>query len=226
MANVMQSTAGPIRTVLDAQGGALALFLPNDRSKIIKRGMREMGNMWLFKWMPLRFTAYAYKLGYRRTRKWANKKQNAGGKDIPFVGMTPIGGGPAFPTWKQINGEKMQVAAVKFGRVTASGSGGAEMVTIKVPYGHAILPGHSEVFKFIPPNEMEDMAIVLARRIANEIAGAAYKASSVAYVAARKENAAIRGSVRADARMARQTRKIGAVARRQNKTYKSRKRTT
>jgi hypothetical protein len=167
---IHQAKHGPMRVVVEAHGGALALFSPAHRAKVIKRGLRESGMMWLYKWMPLRFTKYAYKLGYYVSNKWKARKLREGGSDMPYVGLTPSGGGPPVPSWNARNGAKM-ADAVRAGRVTASGKDGAERLNILVPYGHPIQSEKSVPFRTIPANEMEDMAAVLSRRIANEIAG-------------------------------------------------------
>jgi len=159
------------RATLEVQGGALALFSPGRRSQIIKRAMREAGYMWLFKWVPMRFTPYAFRIGYRVSKKWANKKIRAIGKAIPFIGATPTGGGKAFPGWSQVNGAKM-CDAIKDARLTASGNNGREVINIKIPYGHAIQNNNSKVFRRVAPWEMDDMARVFERRMASEISGA------------------------------------------------------
>jgi hypothetical protein len=167
---VSDTRKGPMRVVIEAHGGALALFVPAERAKVVKRGLREAGMMWLYKWMPRRFTAYAYFLGYRVSNKWKALKQGLTGSSAPFVGLTPSGGGQATGPWWQRNGAKM-ADAVRAGRVTASGKSEAESLTIKVPYGHPIQTDKSTVFRTIAPREMDEIAEVLGRRVANEISG-------------------------------------------------------
>lgn len=161
---------GPLRVVIEAHGGALALYSKQNRSKVIKRGMREAGMMWVHKWLFLRFTRYAYKLGYYVSNKWKARKVREGGSDMPYVGLTPTGGGPPVPSWKTHNGAKM-IDAVRGARVTAGGSDGNERINILVPYGHPIQTEKAKPFRTVAANEIEDMADVLSRRIANEIAG-------------------------------------------------------
>jgi hypothetical protein len=161
---------GPLRVVIEAHGGALAIFSPASRAKVIKRAFRESGMKWMHKWMPLRFTRYAYRLGYYVSNKWKARKLRDGGSDSPYVGLTPTGGGPPVPNWNARNGAKM-VDAVRGGRVTASGRGGNEVLNIMVPYGHPIQSEKAVKFRTIAPNEIEDMADVMSRRIANEIKG-------------------------------------------------------
>lgn len=168
---VHQSKQGPFRVVIEAYGGALNLFSPAHRSKVIKRAFREAGNVWLFKWMPKRFTNYAFMLGYRVSNKWKAIKIRYGGASIPFIGLTPSGGGRKDGPWWQRSGEKMATAA-RNGRVTASGSSGQEVLKILVPYGHPIQTEKAKVFRTVHQIELEDMAQVFARRLASEIEGA------------------------------------------------------
>lgn len=133
--------------------------------------MRQLGNHWLYKWVPLRFTNYAFMIGYRVSNKWRTLKSRYLTAVLPFVGMTPSGGGNMDGPWWQRNKAKMADAVSK-GRVSVSGNGGNETAVIRIPYGHPIQTDKAKVFRTISPNEMEDLAGVLATRLANEISGA------------------------------------------------------
>lgn len=168
---VHQAKQGPLRVVIEAYGGALNLFSPPHRARVVKRALREIGNVWLYKWMPKRFTAFAYTLGYRVSNRWKRIKLQFGGSAAPYTGLTPPGGGNMSGPWWQRNKEKM-ASAVERGRVTASGRDGAEVLNILVPYGHPIQTDKAKIFKTVHQVEIEDMAQVFARRLASEIGGA------------------------------------------------------
>lgn len=169
---VHRAQHGPMRVVLEAHGGALALFAPAHRSRVIKRALREGGSMWLHKWMPLRFTKYAYVIGYRVSGKWRNIKERYLAPILPFVGFTPTGGGKYGPPgWSGTNGAKM-ADAVRGARITAGGRDGAERIDIRIPYGHPVQSRTSAVFKTVTARELDDVAAVFSRRLASEISGA------------------------------------------------------
>jgi hypothetical protein len=163
---------GPLRVAIEANEGALALFSDKERAKIVRRGMERAGWTWAKKWMPLRFTRYAFKLGYRVSARWVRYKMFKLGEAIPFVGMTPPGGGDMSGHWTQRNKAKMIVQALGRVKVTAKGGKGQEEVTIRVPYGHAIQTQHSKWFKTVTDQEAEDMARALSKRVADEMNGA------------------------------------------------------
>jgi hypothetical protein len=55
---------GGIRGVLTAHGAALNLFSQRERNEIVRDAFEYGGNHWIWKWLPLRFTAYARTIGY------------------------------------------------------------------------------------------------------------------------------------------------------------------
>jgi hypothetical protein len=168
---ISDQKTGPFRVVLEAQGGALALFSPQHRTTVMRRIMKRTGNHFLFKWIPARFSGYAYKLGYRVSNKWRRLKERMLTGVVPYVGMTPSGGGNPGGPWWQRNKAKM-VDAVQKGRVSATGSGTDVAAVIRIPYGHPIQTDKAAIFRTIAPNEIEDMAGVFAQALASEIAGA------------------------------------------------------
>jgi hypothetical protein len=116
--------------------------------------------------MMRRFSNYAMILGHRNSGKWKNyKKRVLGVEAVPFIGLTPSGGGPAAPNWSQVNGAKMK-DAVLGARVQSVGIGGRESITIRIPYGHPILPDASRAFRKIPQREIDG----IAREVGAELA--------------------------------------------------------
>jgi hypothetical protein len=168
---VHSAKQGPLRVVIEAHGGALMLFSPKHRTVVMRRAMRQLGNHWLHKWVPMRLSNYAFMLGYRVSGKWRTIKARYLTGVVPFIGMTPPGGGSADGPWWQRNKAKMADAITK-GRVSVSGRDGNETAIIRIPYGHPIQTEKAKVFRTIAPNEMADLAVVLSKRIANEISGA------------------------------------------------------
>lgn len=160
---------GPIRTTLEAYGGALALFSPAERNRAKRRAGERGGRFWLAVWMPKRFSGYAYFLGYRVSSKWAAKKKSGGVGNTPYVGMTPPGGGPAAPGYKQNNGAKM-ADAVSGSTVTTPANG--ESINIKVPYGHPIQSDKAAAFRTLPASEVEAIANEMADELGRIISGA------------------------------------------------------
>lgn len=162
---IIDEKRGPIRVVLEAYGGALALFSKPQANKARKIALTRGGDYWVAVWMMRRFSKYAYFLGHRSGRRWNNRKRRQlGTEPIPFYGLTPPGGGPPAPGYTQINGAKMK-DAVRGAKVKAVGIEGREHVDILVPYGHPIRTEDSKAFKMLPQREIN----LIAKEIGDEL---------------------------------------------------------
>lgn len=160
---------GPIRTTFEVFGGALALFSRAERNRAKRLAGGRGGRYWLSVWMPRRFSGYAFLLGYRVSGRWLATKRRNGAGAVPFVGLTPSGGGPVAPGYKQVNGAKM-ADAIAGSSVSTSSDG--ERITIKVPYGHPIQTDKAEAFRRIPAHEVEAIAAEIGDELGRIISGA------------------------------------------------------
>lgn len=170
-APVYQVKQGPIRAKLMAEGGALALFDPKQRNTIVRIAMKAGGDFWVGTFLPKRFSQYAVSIGYRVSSRWRKYKEFQTGVAVPFVGLTPPGGGPRAPKWKNTNPQKMITAALAGSKATATATGNNARINISIPYGHAVLPETSEMFRTVPSWEMDRIADVVGARLQDLLDG-------------------------------------------------------
>ncbi len=167
---------------IDANKEALAYFSQSDQNRIVRTTFQAAGDFWIKAWLPMRFSTYAYSLGYYVSRAWRATKQKILGQAIPFLGFTPEGGGLGKPPPKkrfvttplQANGEKMITAAMRGARAVgfAYGKGGDARVDILIPIGHPVQPNTIRAFTTVPQNEVATMAGAGARTMASLLDGA------------------------------------------------------
>ncbi len=167
---VYEAKVGPIRAQILAAGGALVLFDASTRNEIIRAAMLEGGKFWMRAFLPMRFSQYAYRLGYTVSEKWSRRKLRDLGVSVPFVGFTPPGGGRRAPTWKGTNPEKMITAALNGASVRASAAAGRASLTIRVPYGHAVREETTASFRTLPSWEVARIAEVVGKALVDQIA--------------------------------------------------------
>ena len=146
--------------------GPFAKLMTRERKAIVLASLREGGEFFKAKYIPLRFTDYAYRLGYRVTVDWKKfKKRVLNTKRAqPFIGPTPAGGGQ-FPSLISgmpdvRNAEKMAVAMQRGCRVDVSGTSRGGNIKIRTPYGHPILPVMAKAFTNV--TEAENQAVAQA----------------------------------------------------------------
>lgn len=153
-----------INSVFTLSGPCQKLFGP-ERKALINACLLEGGEYFKDTYIPMRFTDYAYRLGYRVTDRWKQEKRRVlqSKRALPYIGMTPAGGGDAgamvLPTH---NGEKMSVAMARGCRVDVSGTSRGGNIIIKTPYGHAILPPLAAAFNTVLPAEYQAVTRVVA----------------------------------------------------------------
>ncbi len=168
---VDQGAQGGIKWALEYRGKALGLFDPRERNAILAEGFRKMGLAWIAKWLPLRFTNYAYKLGYDVSEKYSRLKARIMENPLPLIGPPGIARrrkigragklagttytyGTAGPADKLVN--------TSTGASSRSTSpGGKPRVTIKIPTGHAVAAIVSATLRSLPAHEVKDLAKVL-----------------------------------------------------------------
>lgn len=162
---VHEAKVGPVRAVLLAEGPALALFKPAIRNTIVRTALKAGGNLWIDVFLGKRFGPYAYRIGYYVSRKWRQFKERGMGQAVPFVGFTPSGGGRIAPRWKQRNGEKMKVAAIKGARIAVTATQTKARITFSIPFGHPIQSTTSAQFRTLPSWEVERVAQATAKEL-------------------------------------------------------------
>lgn len=167
MRTIIDTKAGPIRTVIQANTMSLLTFAPAERNVIMRTALQAGGDFWIRVFLMKRLSAYAYRLSYRVSKKWRETKEQWGGGNTPFVGLTPVGGGHPVPTWSQTNGQKMS-EAIKGAYAKARAQGLTKQVLeVRVPYGHAIPADKSAVFRTIPSWELQRVAEVVGKTLAS-----------------------------------------------------------
>lgn len=156
--------------------GPFGEIVKGDRKAVVLACLLEGGEWFRTARIPLRFTNFAYQLGYRVSEKWKKEKRHVlrARQANPFIGITNPGGGDAGSlVAKVINPEKMAIAMEQGCRVEASGTSAGGNIFIRTPYGHPILAAFAEVMKTVTDSEYQ--------QIAQQVAGAlnAFLASGV-----------------------------------------------
>ncbi len=145
--------------------GPFAKFLGADRKVIIRESLWAGGEWFRTERIPMRFTDFAYRLGYRVTDEWKKEKRNVlqSRRAFPFIGMTPTGGGDAGSLKaKRINAEKMATAMARGCRTDISGTSKGGNILIRTPYGHPILPVFAQVFQTVTADEYQQVARIVS----------------------------------------------------------------
>jgi hypothetical protein len=162
---VHEVTVGPVRAQLIAAGPALALFRDSERNAFVRFALTAGGAFWLDVFLPKRFSDYSTSFGYRVSRKWRDLKIALTGVAVPFVGLTPSGGGPVAPRWKQENGAKMVDVALADSRARATATGNSAAIIITIPYGHPVQADTSDMFRTLPSWEVDRIADVVGQTL-------------------------------------------------------------
>ncbi|HYG68735.1 MAG TPA: hypothetical protein VD838_13800, partial [Anaeromyxobacteraceae bacterium] len=138
---VQRYTNGPIKAVLEAEASRLELFSKRERNALLARSLERALHAWRAVYMRIRFMKPV--------------------TESPFHYQ----GDPRSPMFE--SGE-MKEAAYK-GRIIARSPGGRVRGTVGVPFGHAVTPEISRVWKVLPPNEVTFVAVRFAKHVAREI---------------------------------------------------------
>jgi hypothetical protein len=162
--------------------GPFAQLASNTERKVVAQSALRVGGEWFrAERIPLRFTDFAYRLGYRVTDDWKKFKRRVlkSGRAVPYIGTTPPGGGDiesfirGMPT--VYNPEKMAVAIERGCRVDITGTSKGGDIIIRTPYGHPIRPLMAEAFKTVTPEEYQGVAQRVAAAFRDFLAGAKAK---------------------------------------------------
>ncbi len=169
MIKVAEGKKGTIGWTFECNQEALFLFSEEEQRKIVKTTYQAVGDFWIARWLPKRFSMYAYQLGYFISGKWRSVKTRLLGSAIPYLGFTPQGGGSGNPPYKRRligppknppNGEKMIIAALTGARAAgfAAMKGRDARVDIIIPIGHPVQPQTIATFTTVPATEMQTLA--------------------------------------------------------------------
>lgn len=153
---VHTSKAGPIRTVVEASEGMLSLFTQKGRNDLLRDAMWAGGMYWRSEFLPMRFTDYAKRLGYKNTPQTLTKKIKAN-RMLPLVWTGDLK--------SMADGTKVEARASKSNAV----------ITIRIP-GPPYMNQQRMVYKIlrtIPPWEIERIADNVAKALAANLSEAA-----------------------------------------------------
>ncbi len=160
-----------INAIFELKGPFAKLASNTERKVVAQAALREGGEWFRTERIPLRFTDYAYRLGYRVTDAWKAFKRRTlkTGRALPYIGTTPAGGGKILSIagghhdgLTVDNPEKMAVAMARGCRVDISGTSKGGDILIRTPYGHPILPAMADAFKRVVPEEYQRVAQTVA----------------------------------------------------------------
>jgi len=173
MPRVADSKNGAFRVAIEANREAMVLFSKSDQNRMLRTASLSGAELFVDRDLFRRFSRWAIgALGAFTSAKWRKYKTLRGGVDVPFVGLTPIGGGPPAPNWKQQNGEKMNVAIRRGARATAVAKNTDATATIRLPFGHALRPETAKRFATLTTKELREIGEEQARVLAAILNGA------------------------------------------------------
>jgi len=167
---------GSTNSVVQYYGDFWKLVSTADRKTIIHAALREGGLLWMVRYIPMRFGSYAHRLGYRVSHAWKAFKRRMlrSGAAVPYVGVTPPGGGETIVKkgnrifrGKHRNFEKMSVAIERGANVKVRGTSQGGDIHIAIPYGHPVQQLHSDALKRLPPNETKAVVDEVAKQMAS-----------------------------------------------------------
>jgi hypothetical protein len=158
--------------------GNLWKLSTSERKTMIHTALRYGGLLWMVSYIPRRFTNYAYGLGYRVTDGWKKFKRRilGGGNSLPFIGVTPPGGGTSVvKKGKQIfkgkrrNAEKMAVAVQRGSNVQVKGTSQGGDIHVAMPLGHPLNKQTADAYGKLPPAETQAVVDEVAKQLASLI---------------------------------------------------------
>lgn len=158
---IHRGAAGKVKWAIHAHDDELAQFSASEQNTAIRTALLAGGELFIDTYVMMRFSDYARKLGYGIASNWLSVKLQALGKAIPFVGLTPPGGGRSGGGHKATNPEKMIVAVMRGTRATAtatSSDGGRHTISILIPFGHPLRPSDADIFTTVLPAEIDAVA--------------------------------------------------------------------
>ncbi len=172
-----------VNVIFEMRGPFAKLATAKERKVVAFSALREGGEWFRSERIPLRFTDWVYRLGYRVTDAWKafKRRTTKTGRALPFIGTTPPGGGDILSLaggnaeLVVHNAEKMAVAMTRGCRVEIAGTSKGADILIRTPYGHPIRPEYAEVFGTVTPEEYQKVAQVVAAAFRDFLANARVK---------------------------------------------------
>ncbi len=173
-----------INVIFEMKGPFAKLASNTERKVVAQAALREGGEWFRSERIPMRFTDWAYRLGYRVTDAWKafKRRTTKTGRALPFIGTTPPGGGDILSLaggnhdgLVVHNAEKMAIAMERGCRVDISGTSKGGDILIRTPFGHPIRPEYAEVFKKVTPEEYQQVARIVAAAFQEFLASAKMK---------------------------------------------------
>lgn len=172
-----------LNAIFELKGPFAKLSNSTERKTIIQAALREGGEWFRVERIPLRFSDWVYRNGYRVTDSWKAFKRRVlqTGRATPYIGTTPPGGGNVESMISGMppvyNGEKMAVAIERGCRVDITGTSRGGDIVIRTPYGHPIQPLMAEAFKRVTTEEYQHVARVVAAAFGDFLALAKKKST-------------------------------------------------
>ncbi len=144
--------------------GPFAKLMTAERKMVVQQCLRDGGEWFRSERIPLRFTDWVYRLGYRVTGEWKRFKRSVlhTGRALPFIGTTPPGGGKIKSMISGMpdveNGEKMAVAWERsYVEVTGTAARGDILIHAGGRF-HPYLTPLAEAFHKVAPEEYQSLA--------------------------------------------------------------------
>lgn len=165
-----QSTAGLIRTRIEAHGAALRLFAQRDQNDLVREALLAGGRIWIAVFLAKRFSDYSVKvLGYNPRASWEEYKRLMMGKVVRHSGN--IGNVRAPQPIPFVLTGNFKDAALAGARAEARSTKTKATVRIRVPTAHAMRAETLASFKTLPAIEIRRVAAVIERALV-ELIGA------------------------------------------------------
>ncbi len=168
------------KVIFEMRGPFAQLATNTMRKQVVQAAMRVGGEWFRTERVPMRFTDWVYRLGYRVTNSWKafKRRTTKSGRALPYIGTTPPGGGDILSLaggnaeLLVHNNEKMAVAMSRGCRVDIAGTSKGGDILIRTPFGHPLRPEYAEAFTRVTPEEYQMVARLVVGAFQDFLAGA------------------------------------------------------
>jgi hypothetical protein len=202
----MAITVSSKHVTLTENAKALAIFSQKEQNNIMRAAMYRTAFYWVEMFLPLRFSDYSVdRLGYNPTANWESFKSimAASQKKLRKTYRRVMAPQPI----PMVFTGDMRKAALGRNSIKATATKGKGVAAIRIPFGHPVQAKLSNLFRKLPPKEMEALQSAfkaafsaslargtvragikaqkiamakVARKVANKAAKAAKKAAGLA----------------------------------------------
>jgi hypothetical protein len=143
--------------------GPFAKIMTNERKAIVKAALQDGGDWFKAERVPLRFTDWVYRMGYRVTSDWKafKRRVNKSGRALPYIGTTPVGGGvieSMISGMPPVTNENKMADGWASSQVIITGTAGGGDIIIRPRRYHPIMTPFAEVFHKVAPEEYQLVA--------------------------------------------------------------------